>query len=169
MTDIYLSPTGLSLIRQGLNGPRPQYPPSQWIDQMSSLQVKQIVGRYVSADIAEEALTNFSKGSYPHGRRAQELRLPPTKAAPAPPAPWQLKLRCSRCWRPRHVEKPTIWGLALLMRPARVALGVPFVCSPLCCCPNVCGNNRHGPLAWWEHATSVAKKTLARSNKNVID
>jgi hypothetical protein len=36
------------------------------------------------------------------------------------------------------------WGLALLMRPAKAAPGVPFVNSPLCQRPNVCVTNYRG-------------------------
>ena len=40
-------------------------------------------------------------------------------------------------------ERPN-WGLALLMRPAKAAPGVPFVNSPLCQRPNVCVTNCRG-------------------------
>ena len=43
------------------------------------------------------------------------------------------------------------WGLALLMRPAKAAPGVPFVNSPLCQRPNVCVSNLCGILARWFH------------------
>jgi hypothetical protein len=58
------------------------------------------------------------------------------------------------------------WGLAQLMRPAKAASDVSFVCLPLCYPPNVSCNGLRGFLTRWCHANlrvnEVALKSLHR-------
>ena len=55
-----------------------------------------------------------------------------------------------------------MWGLALLLRPARAAPGAPFVCLPLCRSPNVCCNNPSGHLTRWSHVNLRAGRETTK-------
>jgi hypothetical protein len=77
---------------------------------------------------------------------------------------WFQELLVSRRGRPNR-------GLALLMRPAKVAPGETFVFLPLCGAPNGLRSSHRGPLTRWKHAdlrvTKVTRKNLGLPKGNV--
>jgi len=89
-------------------------------------------------------------------RRCWRLKAPRTASFPVRHIWLPQRTKGKRRKRPR-------WGLAQLMRPAKAASDVSFVCLPLCYPPNVSCNGLRGSLTRWCHANLRVNQDASKS------